>query len=484
MNRRWLQRAVRVQPVAEGDSAVGGHRSQRVELGVVLGVELRGDRVGRRRQDLQRKRREMAGSGPVGRLVAEIVLRGALVRVVALAERHRHHLARSCAGAARLPEKVVGQAVADARDAADDGVDAVQLDVVIEVVDRRDTLDVEVRLDRVLQLLGVSAAGVVEDAAERRTVDLHGQIPVVTTDRLRQVEPGFQITLLGPERLAVRHARRQRQELPFGEREAQPGKDVEAREPLIDRRGLRAPLGQQVRALALDREVERRAEQRLLRALKGDAGRAARQRRLRGPVEELAVVERAVDVPAADRAGDRPADDALAVGRLEDVLVVRLLDGDVGEVVDAAARAELLRQLLRHVARDLVALAGRRGRRAAVRVRVLRFVLLQVVEPNLSIGSRRGDIAVLAADPGSGLREPVVEERRVLAPVDRPVEGVAQRRPADRGAPVQGHQEPRRAVLLVDRVVHDRQVQHRHALHLEECVGEHRVVIEVEDDRA
>src|SRR4029079_5943472 len=121
------------------------------------------------------ERREMAGSGPVRRLVAEVVLRGALVRVVALTERHRDHLTRSCAGAARLPEKVVGDAVADARDAPDDRVGAVQLHVVIELVDGRHTLDVEVRLDRVLQLLGIYAAGGIEDMVERRTYGLDGQ---------------------------------------------------------------------------------------------------------------------------------------------------------------------------------------------------------------------------------------------------------------------------------------------------------------------
>ena len=44
-------------------------------------------------------------------------------------------------------------------------------------------------------------------------------------------------------------------------------------------------------------------------------------------------------------------------------------------------------------------------------------------------------------------------------------------------------QEPRGAILFLRRVVEDRQVQHRHALHREDRLAQHRVVIDVEDDR-
>ncbi len=75
-------------------------------------------------------------------------------------------------------------------------------------------------------------------------------------------------------------------------------------------------------------------------------------------------------------------------------------------------------------------------------------------------------------------RVPVVEERGVLAAVDRPEEGVADRLAPQRRRAVGGDQEPGRPVLLVDRIVDDRRVEERHALHLEHRVARERVVVE------
>ena len=111
-------------------------------------------------------------------------------------------------------------------------------------------------------------------------------------------------------------------------------------------------------------------------------------------------------------------------------------------------------------------------------------MLAQVVEADLPLRAGRRDVSVLRADALAGRRVPVVEERGVVAPVDRPEERVAQRLPANRGRPVHREEEAGCAVLLVDRVVHDRQIQHRNALHLEERVGQERVLFEVQDHGA
>ena len=48
------------------------------------------------------------------------------------------------------------------------------------------------------ELLGVAAAGVIEDAAEDRARDLHRQVVVVAVDRVLEVQAGLGVPLLGP----------------------------------------------------------------------------------------------------------------------------------------------------------------------------------------------------------------------------------------------------------------------------------------------
>ena len=238
----------------------------------------------------------------------------------------------------------------------------------------------------------------------------------------------------------------------------------------------------EVRDLRRQREVHRRAEQRLVRTVDIHLRRAAADRRLRRAVEELVSVESPVQVPRAQRAADRAAVDAGAPRRIEDVLVVRLVNGDVGEVVGPRPGPERPAQPLRQVPADFIAAPlGRGHRRAFVGVR--RLVLAEVVEAQLPFRAGGGEIAVLGADALAGLREPVVKERRVLAATDRPEEGVAQSLAADGGGAVGRDQEAGCAVLVVDRVVEHRQVQHRDALHLEQRVGEQRVVVEIQHHR-
>ncbi len=95
-----------------------------------------------------------------------------------------------------------------------------------------------------------------------------------------------------------------------------------------------------------------------------------------------------------------------------------------------------------------------------------------------------GDVAVLGAVALAGLAEPVVHQRQVLAAIDGPEEGVAERAAADQRRPVDRQQEAGRAVLLVDRVVQRRQVEQRHVLDLEHGVGQHRALVDGEGDGA
>ncbi len=91
-------------------------------------------------------------------------------------------------------------------------------------------------------------------------------------------------------------------------------------------------------------------------------------------------------------------------------------------------------------------------------------------------------IAVLTAEPLACLRVVVVQERRVLAAIDRPEERVVQGLPAQRRGTVGRYQDAGCAIFFLGRVVHDRRVEHRHAFHAHHRVGEHRVVIDVQDD--
>src|SRR4029453_14305817 len=107
--------------------------------------------------------------------------------------------------------------------------------------------------------------------------------------------------------------------------------------------------------------------------------------------------------------------------------------------------AEALRQAALHL---IAGALGHRGQRTAV-IRVLGGMFAEVVKADLPLRAGRGDISVLRAEALTGRGVPVVEERGVLAPVDRPEEGVAQRLAANRGRPVHREKEAGCAVFLV-----------------------------------
>ena len=104
-----------------------------------------------------------------------------------------------------------------------------------------------------------------------------------------------------------------------------------------------------------------------------------------------------------------------------------------------------------------------------------------MVEPDIPVRALAGDISVLGARALAGPGEPVVEERRVLAASDRPEERVADGLAAQSRRTVGRQQEPGRAVLVLDRVVDDRQVHQRHALDAQQHVSRDGVVVQVDD---
>ena len=83
----------------------------------------------------------------------------------------------------------------------------------------------------------------------------------------------------------------------------------------------------------------------------------------------------------------------------------------------------------------------------------------------------------------AGRREEVVERGRVLAASDRPEKGVADARAAVGRGPVGRHHQTRGPAVLLDREVHPRQKEHRHALDLDDRVAQQHVVVEVDVDR-
>ncbi len=85
----------------------------------------------------------------------------------------------------------------------------------------------------------------------------------------------------------------------------------------------------------------------------------------------------------------------------------------------------------------------------------------------MPLRSGRRDVPVLRARALTGLGEPVVVERRVLAATYRPEERIAQALAAHAGCRVHGDQESGRPIVLLERVVQIRDVEDRHALHAE-----------------
>src|SRR5258706_407525 len=100
------------------------------------------------------------------------------------------------------------------------------------------------------------------------------------------------------------------------------------------------------------------------------------------------------------------------------VLTDRYVRRDSGRRIGGAA------ECLRHRAGELVA-GLRRERRGDAGLGVLRLVLHEPIEPDVAGRLLPRDVAILAPLAHAGSREPVMEERRVLAAIDRPEERVA-----------------------------------------------------------
>jgi hypothetical protein len=77
-----------------------------------------------------------------------------------------------------------------------------------------------------------------------------------------------------------------------------------------------------------------------------------------------------------------------------------------------------------------------------------------------------------------------VHQRRVLAAIDRPEEPVRDALAADAGDAVGRDEKTGRPIVFLGRVVHHRQVEHRHALDVQDGIGEQRVIIDVEGNGA
>ncbi len=235
------------------------------------------------------------------------------------------------------------------------------------------------------------------------------------------------------------------------------------------------------RVLAPGAEVDGPLPDGLLAAGDRDAGQRPGDGGVVGIEEVLAAVEPARHAVRAPVAADAPRETALAPRGVVDVGVVGALDRDVGEVVHPQPAAQPVGQVLGQVRAGVEAAAPRHLDRAPAPVRRRRRPLVQDVEARVAGRGPRPDVAVLRAEPVARLGEPVVVERRVLAPAHRPEERVADRVPLERRRGVHREQEARGPILLVDRVVHDREVEQRHALHPHHGVLQHRVVIDVQD---
>ncbi|MEZ5415858.1 MAG: hypothetical protein R2708_00750 [Vicinamibacterales bacterium] len=77
-----------------------------------------------------------------------------------------------------------------------------------------------------------------------------------------------------------------------------------------------------------------------------------------------------------------------------------------------------------------------------------------------------------------------MHDGEVLAAVDRPEEGVADRLPLIRGPAVGGQQEAGRAAVVLNRVVEKGQVEDRHVLHVHDGVPQDGVIADVDRERA
>ena len=290
---------------------------------------------------------------------------------------------------------------------------------------------------------------------------------------------------LGPVGVPPRDRRAHRQERPLRQRELQRRADVVAGQALVvDLDVAGAVVADDAGVLAAGGEVERQRPELGQGAVVLDARPAADRLRVDVAVEDLVdAVGPADRVAPAERARHVALVVAGAQRRVVEVHLVLLLDRHVAEVVDGAPGLEPAGETLHHVGADLEALAGRLGDLRAALLERAR-ALVEAIHAELAVRPRRRDVAVLAAVALAGPGEPVVHHGQILAPVDGPEEGVAERRAADGRRAVDRQQEAGRAVLLVDRVVHRRDVEQRHVLDLEDGVLQHGALVDGQRDRA
>ncbi len=334
-----------------------------------------------------------------------------------------------------------------------------------------------------LEALGVAGVRRLPDLGEDGTGDAGPHVVELTEDRFLDL-PEVGAEALVPVGVPPRDRRAHRQERPLRQRELQRGADVVAGEALIvDLDVAGAVVADDVGVLAVGGEVEGQRSELGQGPVVLDARPAADRLRVDVAVEDLVdAVGPADRVAAAERARHVALVVAGAQRRVVEVHLILLLDRHVAEVVDAAAGPEPAGEALHDVGADLEALAGRLGDGRAVRLERAR-ALVQAIHAELAVRPRRRDVAVLAAVALAGPGEPVVHHREVLAPVDGPEKGVAEGGAADGRRAVDGQQEAGRAVLLVDRVVHRRDVEQRHVLDLEDGVLQHGALVDGQRDR-
>ncbi len=197
-------------------------------------------------------------------------------------------------------------------------------------------------------------------------------------------------------------------------------------------------------------------------------------------VEDIVPVGRCADEVRTERTGHVAPPPPGAVGRPVEILLVGLLRLDAREVVGVGACPEARRQVLREAPPERIAAPRRTGRQSAVGSDLL---LVEQRELRVSAGGARHDVSIFPAELPPRLRHPVVVDRRVLAPVDRPEEGGADGVPLHGGRSVDRHQEPGSAVILLHGIIEGRQVHQGHALHPEYRVGQERILVEVDCER-
>ena len=110
-------------------------------------------------------------------------------------------------------------------------------------------------------------------------------------------------------------------------------------------------------------------------------------------------------------------------------------------------------------------------------------MFVQEVRSDVARSAER-HVAIFARDCLPGLREPVMEKRGVLAAVDRPEEGVADRLSLVRRGAIARHEEAGVPILLAERVIHQGKVNRGHALHLQKHVAQQRVMVDAQLERA